>query len=212
MYWCRFGGIAIGVAVFVILGFVVWYLLSGTASTKRVSAPQPMLMLPPPPPPPPPPEKPPEPEQPKPEKAVVEPTPSPANESKDPPKDTSDPVTIKGDAQAGSDSFGVQAGSGGGSAGAGSPGGSYSRYVSNVLQQALVKDSRTRHLVFDDIQIEIWLSADGKLTKVQLVRSAGDAKIDELVLAVMRQLGSIDERPPASMRFPMHVSMKGRRP
>ncbi|SEK14769.1 hypothetical protein SAMN05216567_13510 [Variovorax sp. OK605] len=223
--WRRWGGAAIGGVLVAALVALVWHLLSDTASTKRVVADAPMLMLPPPPPPPPPPEpeKLPEPEPEK-IKPVSEPEPKPV-EPLEPPKDDTppspskdlgDPVTMDSAAQAGNDAFGIQAGSGGGMSGTGGGGGlgsgSYGRYVANLLQQALSRDARTRQLVFDDIQIDLWLGADGKTVRAQLVRGTGTSDIDETVLALIRGLDRIDEKPPASLRFPMRVSMKGRRP
>jgi periplasmic protein TonB len=214
--WRRHGGMILGALALVVLAVIVWHLLSGTASTKREVAATPMLMLPPPPPPPPEPEKLPEPQPDKVKPEVADIKPSPVDKPQDDapaPKDNSDPVTIKGDAQAGNDAFGVRAGSGGGSSGTGGLGGSsYSRYVSSILQQALARDPRTRQLVFDDIRIDVWLAADGKTARAQLVQSTGNATTDEAVLAMVRDLDRIDERPPASMRFPMRVSMRGRRP
>lgn len=223
--WRRWGGWFIGLAMAAALVALVWHLLSDTASTKRVVADAPMLMLPPPPPPPPPPEpeKLPEPEPEK-IKPVTEPEPKPV-EPLEPPKDDTppspskdlgDPVTMDSAAQAGNDAFGIQAGSGGGMSGTGAGGGlgsgSYGRYVATLLQQALSRDARTRQLVFDDIQIDLWLGADGKTVRAQLVRGTGTSDIDEAVLALVRGLDRIDEKPPASARFPMRVSMRGRRP
>ncbi|MCR6476340.1 hypothetical protein NU688_09250 [Variovorax sp. ZS18.2.2] len=221
--WRRWGGVVIGLAIFAALVALVWHLLTDTASTRRVVADAPMLMLPPPPPPPPEPEKLPEPEPEK-IKPVTEPEPKPV-EPLEPPKDDTppspskdlgDPVTMDSAGQAGNDAFGIQAGSGGGMSGTGAGGGlgsgSYARYVSSMLQQALSRDPRTRQLVFDDIQIDLWLGADGKTTRAQLVRGTGANDIDEAVLAMVRALDRIDEKPPASLRFPMRVSMKGRRP
>jgi len=221
--WRRWGGVVIGAAILAALVALVWHLLSDTASTKRVVADAPMLMLPPPPPPPPEPEKLPEPEPEK-IKPVTEPEPKPM-EPLEPPKDDTppspakdlgDPVTMDSAGQAGNDAFGIQAGSGGGMSGTGAGGGlgsgSYARYVSSLLQQALSRDPRTRQLVFDDIQVDIWLGADGKTTRVQLVRSTGTPESDEAVLGMLRALDRVDEKPPASLRFPMRVSMKGRRP
>ena len=221
--WRRWGGWVIGLVLAAALVALVWHLLSDTASTKRVVADAPMLMLPPPPPPPPEPEKLPEPEPEK-IKPVAEPEPKPV-EPLEPPKDDTppspskdlgDPVTMDSAGQAGNDAFGIQAGSGGGMNGTGAGGGlgsgSYARYVSSLLQQALSRDPRTRQLVFDDIQIDLWLGVDGKTTRVQLVRGTGTPDIDEAVLALLRGLDRVDEKPPASLRFPMRVSMRGRRP
>ena len=219
--WRRWGGLIIGTVVLALLMALVWYLLSDTASQKRQVADAPMLMLPPPPPPPPEPEKLPEPEIEPVKPEVVEPEPTPVEPPKDdtppnPSQELGDPVTMDGPAQAGTDAFGIAAGRGGGMTGGTGAGGlgsgTYSRYIANALQQGLARDPNTRHLVFADIQIDLWLDASGKTTRAQLVKGTGNAKADDAVLAMVRELNRIDESPPASQRFPMRVSMKGRRP
>jgi len=220
--WRRWGGLVIGLGVAAILAGLLWYLLADTASTKREVAATPMLMLPPPPPPPPEPEKLPEPE-PEVKPDVVEPEPTPIEPLDAPPEDAppspsqdlGDPVTIDGAAQAGTDAFGVAAGRGSGSAGAGRGGmgnSSYASYYSSALQRLLARDARTRQLAFQDIRIDLWLTADGRVAKAQLVQSTGDAEVDKTVLAAVRDADAIDERPPASMRYPMRLTIKGQRP
>ncbi|WP_245643175.1 hypothetical protein [Roseateles chitosanitabidus] len=225
--WRRWGGWAVGAGVLLLAAGLLWHLLSDTAAQRREAPRTALLTLPPPPPPPPPPEpeKRPDPEPVKPEK-IVEPTPTPEKpadkpmddaKAPDAAKDLGDPVTIAGDAQAGNDAFGIQAGRGGGSAGTGTGGGglggaSYARYVSSRLQQALSRDPRTRQLAFEDLRLDLWLDAAGKPSRVELVQGSGTSRTDGLVLAVLRELEALDERPPASMRYPMRVSMKGVRP
>jgi len=218
LWWQRWGGVAGGVLLAGALAALVWYLLSDTAATKREVAATPMLMLPPPPPPPEP-EKLPEPTPDKVVPEVSEPEPAPADKPMDdapesPSPDKGDPVTIDGAAQAGSDAFGIQAGRGGGMTGGGGGGlgaGSYGRYVANALQLAFARDARTRQLAFAEIRVDLWLDTEGKTSKVQLVQGTGNAQTDELVLAMVRDFRA-DERPPASLRFPARVSIKGRRP
>lgn len=220
-WWRRWGGVAGGALLAAVLAALLWYLLADTAATKREVASQPMLMLPPPPPPPPEPEKLPEPE---PEKVVPEvpqPEPVPADKPMDDAPesatpDKGDPVTIDGAAQAGQDAFGIQAGRGGGMTGGGGGGGglgagSYGRYVANALQMAIARDARTRQLAFAEIRIDLWLDPEGRTTRAQLVHGTGNAQTDELVLAMVRDFRA-DERPPAALRFPARVSIKGRRP
>lgn len=222
--WRRWGGVAMGAAALALLLGLVWYLLADTASQKRQVADAPMLMLPPPPPPPPEPEKLPEPEPEPIKPQVVEPqiTPvEPLEAPKDdappsPTPDLGDPVTINGDAQAGTDAFGIGAGHGGGSTGGAGGGGglgsaSYFRYVGTLLSRELARHPRTRQLAFDDIQIDLWLDAAGRVTRVQRVKGTGVETADEAVLAMVRELGRIDEAPPASQRMPLRISMKGQR-
>ncbi|MNR24632.1 hypothetical protein D3C85_1417260 [compost metagenome] len=106
-------------------------------------------------------------------------------------------------------------GRGGGSTGGGGGGlgtGSYQRYLSAQLQQALARDARTRSLVFSDLRFDLWLASDGRTTRLHLVQGSGNARTDELVLAMLGEIERIDERPPQSMRFPVRISMNGRRP
>ncbi|UXH77414.1 hypothetical protein [Roseateles amylovorans] len=225
--WRRWSGWLISAALLVVVGGGLWHLLSDTASTRREMPQTALLSLPLPPPPPPPPEleKPPEPVPEKVEKITeVAPTPDkpaePVSDDKapDPSRDLGDPVTIDGAAQAGNDAFGVQSGRGGGMTGGGGGGGgglgnaSYARYVSGRLQQALSRDARTRQLAFEDIRLDLWLNADGKPVRIELVQGTGNARIDPMVLAVVRELEAMDERPPAAMRYPMRVAMRGVRP
>lgn len=219
-WWRRWGGMAIGGLLAVLMLSLLWYLLAGTASTKREAAPTSMLMLPPPPPPPPEPEKLPEPEPEPVETKIteVEPTPVESVEkpmddaAPSPSQDMGDPMTMNADAQAGEGGIAVGGGGGMTAGGGGLGSGSYQRYLSAQLQQALARDPRTRHLVFSDLRIDLWLASDGRTTRLQLVQGSGNARTDEVVLTMLREIERVDERPPASMRFPMRVSMNGRRP
>ena len=217
--WRRWSAVAIGLAALAAVVTLVWHLLADVAGTKREVSSPPMLMLPPPPPPPPEPEKLPEPtpDKIKPEVAP-EPKPSEQMESpKDdsppsPAKDLGDPVTIDGAGQAGNDAFGIQAGRGGGTTGGGGGmGGSYGRYFGTSIQQAFARDPRTRQLAFDDIRLDVTLDSDGRVSKAVLLQSTGNTKIDEAILTMVREYKA-DERPPAAQRYPIHLSIRGRRP
>ncbi|MCA1325583.1 energy transducer TonB [Herbaspirillum sp. alder98] len=215
----RWLGPVIGVAAVAAVVALLWHLLHDTAATRREVNGPPMVMVPPPPPPPPPePEKLPEPTPEKVQPEVREPEPTPAEAPKDdstpsPNKDLGDPVTMDSAAQAGTDAFGIAAGRGGGMTGGGGGlgAGSYSRYFSNALQQAFARDPRTRQLVFDDIRVDVWLDADGRVSRVQLVQGTGNTQTDDAVLAMVRDYRS-DEKPPASWHSPARISIKGRRP
>lgn len=204
------------------LAFYLYQQVTGAHGVK-VEAPPPVVaqMLPPPPPPPPPPPqpqvKPPEPQ----ENAAPVPNPEPAKAP-----DAPAPVTINGPAQAGSDSYGVQSGSGGG---VGAPGGLgtctgttcggsglgggiseafYRRYLSSALQRRVQSDDRLNRQVFSaDFAITI---AGGRVTQATLVRSSGRSDRDEALRIALMSVSSLDP-PPASIRFPQLVTVKGRR-
>ncbi|WP_406236379.1 energy transducer TonB [Isoptericola jiangsuensis] len=199
------------------LAALVWYFLfQDPVTSRRPVADTPMLMLPPPPPPPP--EPPPEPEpveeETMPEPEPLDEAPTPAEEEDAPTPDNSDPVTMDADAQAGTDSFGIQSGAGGGMRGTGTGGAgnaSYGRWLGYALQQVISRDERARRHAFQ-LQLEVWLDRDGVITRVELARGSGNAEADAAVLEAVRNLGRVDERPPASLTFPARVLVQGRRP
>lgn len=215
----RRSGVVLGGLAVAGLVALFWHLLTDTASVRREVAATPMLMLPPPPPPPPEPEKLPEPQPEKIKPEVVEPKPAdPVEAPKDdtppsPSKDLGDAVSINGDAQAGTDAFGIGAGSGGGMTGGGGGLGSrsYSAWLSSALQQAFSRDARTRQLAFDDVRVDLWLDADGRAVRVQITRGTGNQGTDDAVLAMLRDFRA-EERPPASLRYPLSMAIRGRRP
>lgn len=206
----------------VLLGWLVWYWAHQMAGVQR-EAPKISTIIPLPPPPPPPPPKPPEPEQSKPEPVPEQPkpTPRPAEQPKEaetpsPSKDLSKSMEMNADAQAGSDAFNIAAGQGNGMSGSGGGGGlgnaTYSRYLVSVVQKLLADDERTSRLAFSKMIVSIWLDANGRITRVEMADSSGDADIDAKVLAALREAPALDERPPANMPMPIRANLKGRRP
>jgi len=213
------------VAVVAVLGYFLWQWANDMAGVKR-EAPKVATIIPLPPPPPPPPEPeqpPPEPEQ---KEEVVEPEPEPEPEPQDEPPqpkeeappspsdDLAKPMQMDADAQAGSDSFNIGAGKGGGMAGSGggrAGNATYSQYMAYALQKILREDDRTRNLTFR-MTVNIWLNATGQILRVEIARSSGDADVDERVIAALRAVPALDERPPASVSMPVRASLTGRRP
>jgi len=75
-----------------------------------------------------------------------------------------------------------------------------------------VRDAEdTRHLSFR-LQTNVWLNDTGQITRVELLRSSGDAEVDARVIAALRAVPALSERPPASLSLPVRVSLQGRRP
>lgn len=206
------------VAMLAVVGWLVWQWSTDKAAARR-EAPRlpPMVALPPPPPPPPPPpeQKPPEVKErmQAPEPKPMEPA-KPAEAPK-PANDAPESVTMNADAQAGAG--GIQIGSGGGMGSGGSGGGragnaTYGQYLAYALQRAVQRDPATARLAYPQLLLNLWLDEAGRITRVELVRSSGDAKTDETLLATLRAVGHIEERPPAGLTFPARVAMQARRP
>jgi periplasmic protein TonB len=213
----RWLGPAVGVAVLVLLGLLIWHFAGSSVGVRR-EAPRIATITPLPPPPPPPKEKPPEPKK---VEEDIKPIDKPMDQPQKPvdaPKPTNDTaknVTINGDAQAGSDAFNIGAGDGGGMVGSGGGNGtgtgSYGQYLGYAIQQAVQRDDRVNRLAFD-VRADVWLDADGKLARAELVNGSGNAKTDEALLEALRAMPRIDVAPPATLHFPMRVAIRGKRP
>nr|WP_069224789.1 energy transducer TonB [Burkholderia vietnamiensis] len=201
------------------LAALIWHFAGDTAGVKRASAPQVTTVIPLPPPPPPPPKQPP-PEKVKDEvKTPVErPTIAPKpSEAPKPSDDQPKQMTMNAPAQAGTDSFNIGAGDGSGMVGSG--GGkfgnaSYAQYMVYVLQRAIEQDKGVQEAGGARFagSLNLWMDASGRITKVTIAQSTGDAKIDAAVLAAVESLGRVDEAPPPATAYPVLVRLQGRKP
>ena len=99
------------------------------------------------------------------------------------------------------------AGSGAGRAG----NATYGQYLAHNFQRILRENDETRHLSFR-LQANLWLNEAGQVTRVELLRSSGDSELDDKVIAALRTAPAMEQRPPASLNLPVHVSLQGRRP
>ncbi|KWF72260.1 MULTISPECIES: energy transducer TonB family protein [Burkholderia cepacia complex] len=199
---------------------LIWHFAGDTAGVKRASAPQVTTVIPLPPPPPPPKQKPP-PEKVKEEvktpvdKPTVAPKPSEAPKPSDnQPKQ----MTMNAPAQAGTDSFNIGAGDGSGMVGSGGGGrfgnASYAQYMVYVLQRAIEQDKGVQEAGGARFagSLNLWMDPSGRITKVTIAQSTGDAKIDAAVVAAVESLGRVDEAPPPATAYPVLVRLQGRKP
>lgn len=210
----------IAVACVVLLG-VVWFIYTRLTDAHgvKVEAPSPTAinMLPPPPPPPPPPP------QPKPPEPLEKANPVPSVEPKPAAAPAAPaPVSINGPAQAGTDSFGLQAGNGGGSGGGGGGtcvgancgGGGmgetfYRRYISAVLQEKVQRDDRVNRLLFA-ADFGITIDPNGRITQVEILKSSGNDARDQMIKTILLAVTNLDPPPPV-VKFPQRITVRGRR-
>ncbi len=210
------------VAGLLVLGAValIWHYASQTAGVRRAEAPQVTTVIPLPPPPPPPPPK----VKPPPEKVTEEvktpvekpvATPKPAETPK-PSDDQPKQMTMNAPAQAGTDNFNIGAGDGGGMAGSGGAGRfgntSYRQYVGATLQQAIERDKGVQEAGGARFTgtLSLWMEPSGRIEKVTIAQSTGDAKLDAAVLNAVYALGRLDEPPPPNATYPVSVHLQGR--
>jgi len=158
--------------------------------------------------PPPPPPKIEEPPPPPPPEEVKLPDPEPVADAPDVP-DMPGPLGLDADGVAGSDAFGLVGRHGGNDLIGGD--GRYRSYANRV------KDAVLDYLTSRDdirkesysITVRVWIGADGRLGRYEIVGSSGDRKLDEalqLALSGMSDIGA----PPEGMPQPVRLRIKSR--
>ncbi|WP_448044317.1 TonB C-terminal domain-containing protein [Bradyrhizobium liaoningense] len=179
------------------------------------------IVPPPPPPPPPPPQQMPEQkmvEQPKmaePEFKEDKPLDKPKDEPVKDAKNDQPPGPLSLDAKAvgPGDLFGLGGNPGGnpyGGRGGGSRWGWYASIVQAQIESALRGNSRTRNAVMQ-VQIRLWADASGRVSRIQLVSSTGDAELDAIIRNDVLGSLTLREPPPKDMPMPMIARVTARR-
>ena len=177
----------------------------------------------PPPPPPPPPPSPPEQkmiEQPKmaePEfkedKPVEKPKDEPIKDAKN--EEPPGPLSLDAKAVGPGDLFNLGSKIGGSPYGGGGGGGSrwgwYASIVTAQIESALRANTRTRNATMQ-VEIRLWADTTGRVSRVQLVSSTGDAELDATIRDGVLGNLTLHEPPPKGMPMPMITRVTARRP
>uniref|UniRef100_Q07KZ1 Energy transducer TonB n=1 Tax=Rhodopseudomonas palustris (strain BisA53) TaxID=316055 RepID=Q07KZ1_RHOP5 len=177
----------------------------------------------PPPPPPPPPQQMPEPqmvEQPKmadpefkEEKQVDKPKDEPVRDAKN--DEPPGPLSLDAKAVGPGDLFNLGGKPGGSPYGGGGGGGSrwgwYATIVQSQVEAALRANGKTRHAVMQ-MQIRFWADSTGRISRVELVSSTGDAELDGIIRNEVLGNLVLREPPPKDMPMPMVTRVTARRP
>ena len=194
-----------------ILGVVVVLFLAGVVAVAKVvmsdASPPPRLvhtvsLLPPPPPPPVIEEKPPEPEI----KQVNIPEPQPLDQ--DEPAASAD-LGVDADGTGNGDGFGLRAKKGGRDLLEGGPFGWYGSLLGADIQDSLVARKRLRQVKYTAV-LDLWISRDGRIEKVELVRTSGNRDLDTTLRMAVAEVGKVREPPPAEMPQPVRVQVTSR--
>lgn len=212
--------IVLGCLALAALGYGLWSLSNATVGKEKKAPPTTtaLLMPPPPPPPPPPPqEKPPEPTE------VVKPVPTevPTPAPEKAPDAAPAAVSIDAASTGAGDAFGLQGGGPGGMGGVGSTGtgrgpaggtfsdGFYKRNLSSALEDRVQDSDSVNRQVFS-ADFSVWVDNNGRVTRAEVIRSSGNAKRDEQLIAILTSVADLDA-PPPSIRFPARITVRGRR-
>jgi protein TonB len=194
------------IAVLLVAAFV-WFvrtMMAGNAGKSERKI-QTVEIIRPPPPPPPPPDQPPPPPQ-KTEEPLPKDEPEPAPKDEAPPPAES--LGVDADGSAGGDAFGLEARRGGSDL-VGGNGTSAFAWYTNRLKDAVVErltsDSRIESKKFS-ISVRVWIEADGRINKVQLMTTTGNRDLDQRIESALASLKALSDAPPLEM--PQPVSLK----
>jgi protein TonB len=216
-------GAALAVLV-LLFGGAVYYFFSGDdlPAPRQIRELTIVNVVPPPPPPPPPPQKMPEQkmiEQPKmaePEIKQDKPLEKPKDEPVKDAKNDQPPGPLSLDAKATGpgDLFGLGGKPGGspyGGGGGGSRWGWYASIVTGQVEAALRTNPRTRNAVIQ-IQARIWADGTGRINRVTITPSTGDAQLDEIIRNQVLGTLVLREPPPKDMPMPIVTKLTEQRP
>lgn len=209
--------------VLVVLGVcaAVWLAArnSGTSAPK-VAIVEPMVVTlpppaPPPPPPPPPPQSEPPPEEQKEEmieqEPVAEDEPPPGPAADEPPQDLDlGPGTPGGSGPSLGGPGGGNGIRGGTGRGSSSKFGWYAAKVQTSIREALARNSATRSAILS-LQVKIWVDADGRITRSQLIGTSGDAAVDQAIRNKVFNGLLLPQGPPGDMPMPIHLRITARK-
>jgi protein TonB len=98
-----------------------------------------------------------------------------------------------------------------GRGGGGSRWGWYASIVQAQIESALRSNPRTRNAVMQ-VQIRLWADGSGRVSKIQLVSSTGDAELDTIIRNDVLGSLMLREPPPKDMPMPMVTRVTARRP
>jgi hypothetical protein len=201
-----------GCAAALVLGAGIFFLVHGGKQTAHKVTEFTMVKLLPPPPPPPPPQEQPVPkmiEQPKmvmPEQKPTQMQPQPKLSA--PP---TGPLGLDAKGEGPGDAFNLAGNAGGNGllGGGGSRWGWYAGIVQDQVGQILRSNDETRRAEFA-ADVEIWADAAGKITRVRLKTSTGNATLDRVIEDKLFAGVVLREAPPSDMPMPIVLRSTGR--
>lgn len=207
--WLRWGGVAIGLVVAVLIALWLKDLLAPKGPVQKMKVQQ-ITLVKPPPPPPPPEQKPPEPEI-KEEVKMDEPEPTPEPQ---PAEAAPAPLNVGEGAEGGIDVGGTRgAPTLAGSGGRGNPWAWYdailNEAVNDAFQKALGRNEALKNKRYKVI-VKIWLDDAGRVTRAALDDSTGDIRADEVLKDALRDMRALREGPPADMPQPVKIRVTSR--
>jgi protein TonB len=149
-------------------------------------------------------EKPPEPEI---KEEVTIPEPQPMDQ--DDALAASADLGVDADGTGNGDGFGLRAKKGGRDLLEGGPFGWYGSLLGADIQDSLVARKRLRQVKYTAV-LDLWINRDGRIEKVELVRTSGNRDLDTALRLAVAEVGKVREPPPPEMPQPVRVQVNSR--
>jgi hypothetical protein len=198
-----------GIAALVLLagGFGIYRIVTGDTPRKRVLETVAIKLVPPPPP-----EVKPPPEPPKmvEEQKIEQPVDKPMDAPKDEPPPG--PLALDAKGEAGSDAFGLGGKLGGADffgGGGGTRFGHFAILMQTSISKSIHDDEKLNTEKFR-ATVKVWLSEAGKIQRVQVMHTTGDAGTDNRIEQVIGAMPVLPEAPPKDMPQPIVVRIGAR--
>lgn len=209
--WIRTALLGLGVLVVIALvAAVISSFLADAGKPHKRSVQQIAILRPPPPPPPPKPEeKPPEIKK---EEVKLPPPPQEEAPKEADAKEAGKDLGVDAEGGAGGDGFGLVGRKGGRDLLAGDGGRSQFAFYTNMIQQQIQDElSRNKKLKGGDYRavVRIWLGSDGRMQKVDLAGSTGNADVDVNLRNALAEM-AFRQPPPQNMPQPVRLRISSR--
>ena len=208
-------GFVIGIVAVVAVAALLFSTMFSAHSPPPRKAQEMVMIKPvntPPPPPPPPPQN-----IPKPQEQQTQVTEQDLKQDEQPPEDPTPSLGTGLTGNGPADGFGLGGrdkgyinGNGGGGTGGGSRFGGYFTSVKQAVKDALGRHPATRNASFD-IRVRVWSDSTGRVNRVKLVTSTGDAALDDAI-STKALAGCQLPDLPEGMKMPIELRLNLRRP
>lgn len=216
-FWQRYRWWFIGLGALLLAGLcVVWLfkLMAAGEEPRKKKIIQEIALMKPPPPPPPPKTPPPPPKDDIKEKIDIpkDNTPTPKSDAPPPGPD----LAVDAAGTGAGDGFGLvgkKGGAdliGGGGTGTGNKFAWYGALLKDRIQDAVARDKKLREAGEFQRNVNVWISASGQVTRVELIGAADKPELDETLRAVIKAMSALREGAPGDMPQPVRLRIASR--
>jgi protein TonB len=116
---------------------------------------------------------------------------------------------VDADGTGSGDGFGLQAKKGGRNLLDGGPFGWYGSLLGTDIQGSLAERKKLRQVKYSAV-LDLWISKEGRIEKVELVRTSGNSDLDSALRLAVAEVGKVREPPPPEMPQPVRLQVTSR--